>query len=78
MLVSRISLIFASRTTNSTARTRPEIDFQNTVIVPAVQPKSDTAAELEEADPSKTEQKKPASITSIHFFNTYSPAKGKF
>lgn len=54
-----------------------EIDFQNTVVVPAVQPKSDIAAELEEADPSKTEQKKPASITSIHFFNTYSSTKGK-
>ncbi|OAC99139.1 hypothetical protein MUCCIDRAFT_84089 [Mucor lusitanicus CBS 277.49] len=45
------------------------------LVVPAVQPKSDVAAELEEADPSKTEQKKPASITSIHFFNTYSPSK---
>jgi len=54
-----------------------EIDFQNTVVVPAVQPKSDIAAELEEADPSKTEQKKPASITSIRFFNTYSSTKGK-
>ncbi|CAO0796932.1 unnamed protein product [Mucor circinelloides] len=52
-----------------------QIDFQNTVVVPAVQPKSDIAAELEEADPSKTEQKKPASITSIHFFNTYSSTK---
>ncbi|KAK4514310.1 uncharacterized protein ATC70_001902 [Mucor velutinosus] len=51
------------------------IDFQNTVVVPAVQPKSDIATELEEVDPSKTEQKKPASITSIHFFNTYSPTK---
>lgn len=54
-----------------------EIDFQNTVIVPSVQPKSNTATELEEADPSKTEQqKKPSSISSIHFFNTYSPSKG--
>lgn len=47
------------------------------MIVPAVQPKSDVATELEEADPSRTEQqKKPSSISSIHFFNTYSPSKG--
>jgi hypothetical protein len=53
-----------------------ESDFQNTVILPAVAAKSEVAAELQEADPMKEEQKKPASITSLNFFNTYSASKG--
>lgn len=54
-----------------------ESDFQNTMIAPVVHTKSDIAADLQEADPNKDEQKKPASIASLNFFHTYSPSKGK-
>jgi hypothetical protein len=47
------------------------------VVVPAVPTKSDVAVELQQTDPIKEEQKKPASITSLNFFNTYSSSKGK-
>ncbi|CEP12483.1 hypothetical protein [Parasitella parasitica] len=52
-----------------------QIDFQNTVAASAAQPKSDNATNLEEADRSKPQPTKPASITSIRFFNTYSPTQ---
>lgn len=42
--------------------------------------KSEVANDLQEADPAAAaaalEEKKPATITSLSFFNTYSPSKG--
>lgn len=53
-----------------------ESDYHNTVVIPAANLKSEVAAELKEADPnSKEELKKPATISTLNFFNTYSPSK---
>ncbi|KAI9273991.1 WD40-repeat-containing domain protein [Helicostylum pulchrum] len=50
-------------------------DFHNTVVIPAANLKSEVATELQEADPISEEQKKPATVTTLSFFNTYSPSK---